>query len=1068
MYALSLRATCRPRACTVKLRWKSTHFLPLTRLRLLPPTWRKERVSHMSPRNTKEGVEMWQKWTTGLNQSEGCTWWWDTLKQLLSFPEIPSILKNAEEEEQPVARKVWDLVKEIHAKLYDIHKAGEEPPGPPEVISVLVLHLYFALDKPEEAYSFLDTLSQTTVVTPKIYNALFDCEAAFKAAEDPTMPPVEFTAQHKKIIEEASLLPHVPSEDYYLLQMRLNSMKKDEAAFWTTYNTLKHSKLIHWQSIAWVVHNLAARGEASEVLWLWDNLYFYFTDSRLYFDLAKLWGDIPEFQLKLGEALNYFDSFNGDPYNSSSSSEPTRFGKESLSGSFAELLLQLHSKEKVRIPSRLIEKSLKMFLQRDSAEELSMVVNWAIKYSKHHVELISTYLYVIGISDPEIYNALVSFEAQQGNKERVVRLLEEISRFDEIKLTAETFEHVVHMFLEKNLFSSAVEIFLGMAEVEPTQKTCDLLSTACISRGKTLEFSLILPLIPAQYKQERLPQILLRHRELLPSNLFRNLLKTVGISPEEMDKIKNTLGEESETALQVQEREGELFVQTPEWRKERLALLTNIRQTRGTKQSMVLPWSGTTTPVPRPVPIYASSLSPAPYSSSEPSPWSAQEETPEEETNNSLTEAERVLPYLHMTVRDIEEKGRAEENEEQGEVIWSGILDAMNVKTQRMLEKEKRGDKELGVYGMKGVVGEREKREREKFYDGVYPEIEKIFSEMVTSQEAGSEEVLQVLSFVSHMEQPPLKTVQAWIDFIFRQDSARLQAAAVEELRARKRAEMENETKREEEKGKGKEERERELMTVEEVEEEVEVDVTLRVIDISVCAKYMEVLSMFGENAKALNFFMKYSQTFQIEKTPESMSVYHSLIRSYYMAGTFSEAERLLAYLREEGFTFTPLTYLLMFHVFRETKNPELIRAYDEFRELYTVTPETIDTFVCLSELLTDFGHNQKSLAMLEEIKKSGIVPRASLQPAIINIMEKNPLVGPEWGIWLFFGDQPMEHLVLEPCEAELDRRRGRRATVEETKIQEEMRAQGRGLVSGKAFLVPDDLDEEIDLEERF
>jgi hypothetical protein len=94
-----------------------------------------------------------------------------------------------------------------------------------------------------------------------------------------------------------------------------------------------------------------------------------------------------------------------------------------------------------------------------------------------------------------------------------------------------------------------------------------------------------------------------------------------------------------------------------------------------------------------------------------------------------------------------------------------------------------------------------------------------------------------------------------------------------------------------------------------------------------------------------------------------------------------------------------------------------------------------------------------KALSILEQIKATGPPPPPSLLPALISIMEKNPLVGPAWGLWLFFGEGRVEgKFSLEPSAGEIERRQKRRkmVTVEDVRREESRLREARRIVHAR------------------
>lgn len=76
------------------------------------------------------------------------------------------------------------------------------------------------------------------------------------------------------------------------------------------------------------------------------------------------------------------------------------------------------------------------------------------------------------------------FEAQRGNKEKVIRLIDQMK----FKMSPETLEAVVKMLLQKKNSHTAIQLFHSIVEdVVPTDETCTYIAGVIISRGEFIE-----------------------------------------------------------------------------------------------------------------------------------------------------------------------------------------------------------------------------------------------------------------------------------------------------------------------------------------------------------------------------------------------------------------------------------------------------------------------------------------------------------------------------------------------------------------------------------------------------
>lgn len=87
------------------------------------------------------------------------------MTQLLSSPDILSILKRAEKGDTEVSKRVWNLVKDLHKFLYADVKAGEKLLEAPRTdVMNLAFELFLVLGQSHKAFAFLDELQSRRLV----------------------------------------------------------------------------------------------------------------------------------------------------------------------------------------------------------------------------------------------------------------------------------------------------------------------------------------------------------------------------------------------------------------------------------------------------------------------------------------------------------------------------------------------------------------------------------------------------------------------------------------------------------------------------------------------------------------------------------------------------------------------------------------------------------------------------------------------------------------------------------------------------------------------------------------
>lgn len=242
--------------------------------------------------------------------------------------------------------------------------------------------------------------------------------------------------------------------------------------------------------------------------------------------------------------------------------------------------------------------------------------------------------------------------------------------------------------------------------------------------GKQIELTLVIPLIPKKYKESELPYILYRHSEFLEPGIFAGLLKATGISRSRLREIENEEKDKEEKirkeALLQPTEQSEQTLERPEQiesLKKELARLTNVNSPRP-----MLPISQ------EPIPTTQSRF------------WTRPSQNPSDSWMSKVLDLEKIEEIGEKEIEN-------EEWETEGEM---GSLTGEETSKNRAKvgnETVEEGSEEL-ISGFE----ERTKAQRVNFFDERFPEISRIFSEILKSDgSADADDVWTALSFISNM-----------------------------------------------------------------------------------------------------------------------------------------------------------------------------------------------------------------------------------------------------------------------------------------------------------------------------